>query len=109
MIKEKSVEDDELMPDWERNYLYRVEAYLVHKYMPELVEEFRVSFARARIRREEVLVQTDHIFKSAEELFNRIGSDLQTHVTWKPKATHRATSPQRPGISEGYQRQFEEL
>jgi hypothetical protein len=110
MLKDKAVEDTELMPDWERHYLYNVELYLVHKYNPEFVEEFRASFARVRAEREEYLAHDEHIYGSVEELLQRIGNDLQMHAPWKPKAsTHRATSPQRPGISEGYQQEFERL
>jgi hypothetical protein len=110
VLKDKAVPDDELMPDWERFYLYRVEEYLVHKYQPDLVEEFRISFTRARARREQYLKQDDTVFSSTEQLLDQIAADLKTHAPWKPKnSTHRPTSPARPGIGSVYQKQFEEL
>lgn len=36
-------EENALMPDSERFYLYRVEMYLIHKYAPQLVDEMRVT------------------------------------------------------------------
>jgi len=110
MIKDKAVPDDELMPDWERHYLYQVEAYLVHKYQPEFVDEFKISFARIHARKEQYLAHDEHIFQSTDELLQRIGSDLQFHVPFKPKnSTHKRTSPERPNIGAGYQQQFEGL
>lgn len=101
--------DDPLMPDRERYYLYRVEMYLIHKYQPELVDELKISFSRARLRREGVLKQHD-IILSKDALFNQIGQDLHDNAPWKPKnSSHRRTNPTRPGISDQYQRQFEEF
>lgn len=103
-------EDDQLMPDNERYYLYRVESYLVHKYAPELVHEFKITLGRARLRREGAVLNDGNIIHSKEELLNRIQSDLAFNVPWKPKNTsHQRTSPERIDISSGYQKQFEEL
>jgi hypothetical protein len=110
MIKDKAVPDDELMPDWERHYMYQVEAYLIHKYHPEMVEEFRISFARIRARKEQYLKHDEQIFQSTEELLFRIGNDLKFNAPFKPKKdTHKRTSPEHPGIGHIYQQQFEAL
>jgi hypothetical protein len=104
------IEEPALMPDWERFYLYRVEMYLIHKYAPDLVDELKVSFARARARREGVLKTSAVIIGSKEELMMQIQADLQTHAPWKPKKTqHKRSSMPRPGISGPYQQEFENL
>jgi hypothetical protein len=106
----EDIEDERLMPDWERFYLYRVEQYIIHKYAPQLVDEMKVSFARARRRREGVLKSSEVIISSKEELLMQIQSDLQTMVPWKPKKSqHKRESLARPGISAPYQQEFQNL
>lgn len=96
--------------EFEDRFMYRIELYLIHKYQPELVHEMKISFARARLRRESVLKHSENIIMTKEDLMIQIQNDLSSHVRWKPKnSTHKRTSIERPGISAPYQRQFEEL
>lgn len=103
-------EENQLMPASEQFYLYRVEMYLIHKYRPEMVDELKISFARARARREGVLKHDENIIRTREELLQRIQNDIISTVPWKPKnSSHKRSSVVRPGIGGEYQRQFEEL
>lgn len=103
-------EENILMPDSERFYLYRVEMYLIHKYAPQLVDEMRVTFRNARIRRQGYIKRNDQVIATKEELFNQIQMDLTTHAPWKPKSsTHKKGSLERPNIGEDYQDRFREL
>lgn len=109
MVNEELEIEPQLQPDWERFYLQRVEMYLVHKYQPELVDELKLTFIRARLRREG-FVGRNEIIMTKEELAVRIQNDLQTHVQWKPKKEfHKRESLERPNIGADYQREFNNL
>ena len=101
-------ERTQLMPDWERFYLYGVEMYLIHKYQPELVDEMKFTFARARQRRESYIKKDENIFSSKEALLNQIVQDLDSAPLKRKREDHHSRI-ERPGISEGYQQEFREL
>lgn len=96
--------------DQDEFYLYRVEELIYFKYAPELIDEFHISFSRARARREQVLKSDSNIIMTKEQFIAQMQSDLQTYVPWKPKnSTHKRTSAPRPGIGQFYQQEFREL
>lgn len=91
-------------------YMYRVESYLIYKYQPHLVDTMKFTFGRARLRREEVVVEHDTVLPNAQALHNAILRDLQSNVTWKPKkSSHKGDGIPRPGIGSKYQKKFNEL
>jgi hypothetical protein len=102
-------EDDTLMPDWERFYLYRVESYLIHKYEPELVDQFTLTFKQARERRQAHIKHDENIFSSKEALMQQIVNDIANSPFRKKDPVHRSPSQRRPGIGQFYQGEFTEL
>jgi hypothetical protein len=89
-------------------YLYRVESYLIHKYAPDLVEQFKVSFAKARFRRESFVSQQMEVFSSAADLRDRIERDLGNAPLRRTSENHHRIT-ERPGIGKDYQDRFNEL
>jgi hypothetical protein len=95
--------------EFEEPYLYRVENYLIHKYQPDLVWSFKVSFMQARVTRTGLMKKDEANILTREQFAAQLAQDLSSNVQWKPKnQTHRAQF-KRPNIGENYQRQFTEL
>jgi hypothetical protein len=101
-------EETRLQPAWEQFYLARVEMYLVHKYAPELIDEIKLTFRKAQLRRESFIKKDEQIFSSAEDLINQIVRDIDSAPLRRKHENHHAQI-MRPGIGERYQSQFEEL
>jgi hypothetical protein len=102
-------EEPQLQPAWERFYLQRVEMYLIHKYQPELVDTLKLTFIRARLRREGFVGRSE-VIMTKDDFADRLRDDLQTYVPWKPKkGSHKRDALERPGIGADYQRDFNNL
>lgn len=91
-------------------FMWRVELYLVSKYMPDFYEASIWKLYSAAQERAKIVKEHHNVITSMEDLERQIASDLAFNVPWKPPNTHHKTTYARsPGIGSGYQRELEEL
>jgi hypothetical protein len=97
--------------EWEQDhYMWRVELYLVSRYMPEFAESSVWKLYSAAKERAKIVKESHAVHMDLRDLGNAIISDLNQHVPWVPQhSSHKRTYASTPGIGKGYQKQLEEL
>lgn len=97
--------------EWEQDqYMWRVELYLVSKFIPEFAESSIWKLYSAAKERARIVKESHAVHMGLRDLGNAILSDLNQYVPWTPAAgSHKGKFASTPGIGRGYQKELEEL
>jgi hypothetical protein len=92
----------------ESPWLWRVELYLVSKYMPEFYESSVFKMRTAALARHRFVAESHHILQGIQALDTELTNDLNRIPMVPQNSPHKRVYAKGVGISDMYQKQIDE-